>query len=239
MPLKASRVAQVVSALLATDAKPTEATILSALIAADKKAKDEGGLGPVEIENKEKAEDAAKFGASDAEANYFGKAKDEWEKMSAKDRKSARDKAKDEKDDPENTNDGDPDVGGMDDIQPAKSASGNAGAGGKEPAQDKKAMDEKRVASLIAANDAKHVAAREVESILGVVAFDSADKYYGAALAKLGVDAADIKDVPASTLRTMLRLAKDKAAAQTPTMATDAAQVTAMAAAIPGYGRLR
>lgn len=237
MPLKASKVAQVVSALLATDAKPTEATILSVLIAEDKKAKDEGGLGPVEIENKEKAEDAAKFGASDAEANYFGKAKDEWEKMSAKDRKSARDAAKG--DDPEHTNDGDPDVDAEDDIQPAKSASGNSGAGGAEPAKDKKGMDAKGVASLIAANDAKHVAAREVESILGVVVFDSADKYYGAALTKLGVDAADIKDVPASTLRTMLKLAKDKAAAQTPTMATDARQVTAMAAAIPGYNRLR
>src|SRR5258708_6263291 len=66
--MKLSKVAAAVAALLATDAKPTEAQIMAACIAADKKGKDEGGLGPVEIENKakdekEKAEDAKEFGA--------------------------------------------------------------------------------------------------------------------------------------------------------------------------------
>ena len=51
MPLKASKVASVVAALIATDAKPTEAQILAAILAADKKGKDEGGLGNVEIQN--------------------------------------------------------------------------------------------------------------------------------------------------------------------------------------------
>jgi|SRR5579863_4267075 len=229
--MKLSKVAAAVAALLATDAKPTEAQIIAACLAADKKGKDEGGLGPVEIEKEDKAKDAKEFGASDAEANYFGHTKDEWEDMPAKDRKAARDKARDEKDDPEHTND--EDVDGMDDIQPKVTEKGNAG---KEPAKDAKGMDAKGVAALIAANDAKHVAAREVESILGVVAYDSAEAYYGAALAKLGVD---IKDVPPAAFPAMLKLAKDKADALTPTIAVDAARVTSMAAAIPGYNRLK
>ncbi len=237
--MKLSKVAAAVTALLATDAKPTEAQIMAACIAADKKGKDEGGLGPVEIENKakdekEKAEDAKEFGAADAAAEYFGHTKDEWEDMSAKDRKGARDKARDSNDDPEKTNDAEIDA--EDDEQPKKSANGNSGAGGAEPAKDKKGMDAKGVAALIAANDAKHAAAREVESILGVVAYDSAEGYYKAALTKLGVDTAGVH---ASAFPSMLKLARDRADAQTPTMATDAARVTSMAAVIPGYGRLK
>lgn len=233
--MKLSKVAAAVAALLATDAKPTEAQIMAACIAADKKGKDEGGLGPVEIQNKakdekEKAEDAKEFGAKDAEANYFGHTKDEWEGMSAKDRKSARD----EKDDPEHTNDAD--VDGLDDVQTAVTAEpGPTGKKG-EPAKDAKGMDAKGVASLIAANDAKHAAAREVESILGVVAYDSAAEYYKAALTKLGVDTAGVH---ASAYPTLLKLARDKVNAETPTLATDAARVTGMAGAIKGYDRLK
>jgi len=97
-------------------------------------------------------------------------------------------------------------------------------------------MDSKGVAALIAANDAKHAAAREVETILGVVTYDSAEAYYKAALDKLGVDTAE---VPAAAFKAMLKLARDKVAAETPTIATDAARVTSMAAAIPGYNRLK
>ena len=79
--MKLSKVAAAVAALLATDAKPTEAQIMAACLAADKKGKDEGGLGPVEIENKgkdKKGKDAA-----------FPE----------------KDKAEDGNDDPEKTND--------------------------------------------------------------------------------------------------------------------------------------
>lgn len=217
--MKLSKVAAAVAALLATDAKPTEAQIMAACIAADKKGKDEGGLGPVEIENK--AKDKAKD------------EKDDPEGTNAEDEFPPKEKAKDSKEDDKAE---DEDVDGMDDIQPKKSANGNSGAGGAEPAKDKKGMDAKGVAALIAANDAKHAAAREVEPILGVVAYDSAEAYYGAALAKLGVDTAG---VPAAAFPAMLKLAARAVEAQTPTMATDAARVTSMASAIPGYNRLK
>jgi hypothetical protein len=216
--MKLSKVAAAVAALLATDAKPTEAQIMAACIAADKKGKDEGGLGPVEIENK--AKDKAKDAKDDPESTN-----DEFPEKD--------DKAKDSKDD-DKAEDEDY-VDGMDDIQPKKSANGNSGAGGAEPAKDKKGMDAAGVAALIAANDAKHVAAREVEPILGVVAYDSAAAYYGAALAKLGVDTAG---VPAAAFPAMLKLAVRTVEAQTPTMASDAARVTGMAGAIKGYNRL-
>lgn len=232
--MKLSKVAAAVAALLATDAKPSEAQIMAACIAADKKGgKDEGGLGPVEIEKKAKDEKEAAEKAADAAAGFYGNAKDEWEKMDDKAKDAARDKARDEKDDPEHTNDADVDA--EDDEQPKKSATGNSGAGGAEPAKDKKGMDAKGVAALIAANDAKHAAAREVESILGVVTFDSADAYYSAALAKLGVDTAGVH---ASAFPTLLKLAKDKLDARTPVMASDANTVKTMAGAIKGYTRL-
>jgi hypothetical protein len=236
--MKLTTVAAAVHALLATDAKPTEAQIMAACIAADKKGKDEGGLGPVEIQNKakdekEKAEDAKEFGASDAAAEYFGHTKDEWEDMPAKDRKSARDEAAEEEEKAK-----DSEVDAEDDLQPKESVTGGgkpAGNAGPKPASDKKGMDAAGVAALIAANDAKHVAAREVESILGVVAYDSADAYYKAALDKLGVDTAGVH---ASAFPSMLKLARDKVSAQTPTMASDASMVKNMATAIKGYDRL-
>ena len=56
-----------------------------------------------------------------------------------------------------------------DDVQPKVSAKEGPEGKQDEPAKDKKGMDAAGVAALIAANDAKHAAAREVESILGVV----------------------------------------------------------------------
>jgi uncharacterized protein len=220
MALKASKVASVVADLIASDAKPTEAQILAAILAADKKGKDEGGLGNVEIQNKEKP-------AKDAFPDKDDKAKD---------------KAKDGKDDPEHTNDAeDPDMSedekddkAEDDVQPAQKP--DKARAGAEPAKDKKGMDAAGVAALIAANDAKHAAAREVESILGVVAYDSADAYYKAALTKLGVDTAGVH---ASAFPSLLKLAKDKLDAATPIMASDAARVSTMAGAIKGYNRLK
>lgn len=222
--MKLSKVAAAVAALLATDAKPTEAQIMAACLAADKKGKDENsGLGPKEIDKK--AGDKAKDEDKD------DKAKDAAD---PDDPEKTNDEFPDKKDD--KARDGDPEMEAEDDIQPKKSATGNSGAGGAEPAKDKKGMDAKGVAALIAANDAKHAAAREVEPILGVVAYDSAGEYYKAALTKLGVDTADVH---ASAFPAMLKLARDKVAAQTPTMASDAARVSTMATAIKGYGRLR
>jgi hypothetical protein len=239
--MKLSKVAAAVAALLATDAKPTEAQIMAACIAADKKGKDEGGLGPVEIQKakdeKEKAEDAEKFGASDAEAEYFGKTKDEWEKMPAKDRAAARDKARDEKDDPEHTNDSDTDVEGMDDVQPKESVTGGgspAGNKGKEPAKDAKAMDAK-IKQAIDARDALHAARRDVETVLGVVAYDSAADVYKAALDKLGVDTTGVHP---SAFATLFRVKREAVTASAPTLGSDAATVTTMASKIKGYNRL-
>jgi uncharacterized protein len=215
--MKASQVATAVAALLATDAKPSETQILAAILAADKKAKDEGGLGPVEIQNKKKAEDE------------FPE-----EKKKAEDEKEDKEAEDAEKDDPEATNDEDMDA--EDDVQPKQSVSGAgapAGNAGKKPAQDKKAMDA-AIGAALAARDALHTARREVEPIIGVVTFDTAADVYKAALDKLGV-ATD--GVHASAFPAMLKLAKDKAAPAV--MASDSAAVSDMTKAIPGYGRLR
>jgi hypothetical protein len=236
--MKASKVAAVVSALLATDQKPTEASILAAILAADKKGKDEGGLGPVEIQKakdeKEKAEDAEKFGASDAAAEYFGKTKDEWEKMPAKDRAAARDAA--ENDDPEHTNDGDPDVDANDDVKPKESVTGGgspAGNKGKEPAKDK--AHDAKIKVALDARDALHAARRDVETVLGVVAYDSAAEVYKAALDKLGV-ATD--GVHPSAFATLFRMKREAVTATAPTLGSDAATVSTMAGKIKGYTRL-
>ena len=236
--MKASKVAQVVTALLATDAKPTEASILAAILAADKKGKDEGGLGPVEIQKKA-ANDAElkEHEAEDAAGEYFGHTKDEWEKMDAKDRKGARDKARDEKDDPEHTNDGDPDVEGMDDVQPKESVTGGgspAGNKGKEPAKDKKAADA-AIKVALDARDALHAARRDVETVLGVVAYDSAEAVYKAALDKLGVDTAGVHP---SAFATLFRMKREAVTATAPVLGSDAATVKTMAGAIKGYTRL-
>jgi hypothetical protein len=234
--MKLSKVAAAVAALLATDAKPTEAQIMAACIAADKKGKDEGGLGPVEIENK-KANDAElkEHEAEDAAGEYFGHTKDEWEKMPAKDRKSARDKARDERDDPEHTNDGE--VDGMDDVQPKESVTGGgspAGNKGKEPAKDKKAHDA-AIKVALDARDALHAARRDVETVLGVVAYDSAAEVYAAALAKLGVDTAGVH---ASAFPALFKMKRDAVSATAPVLGSDAATVKGMAAVIKGYNRL-
>jgi hypothetical protein len=242
--MKASKVAQVVSALLATDAKPTEASILAAILAADKKGgKDEGGLGPVEIQKKA-ANDAElkEHEAEDAAGEYFGHTKDEWEKMDAKDRKGARDKARDEKDDPEHTNDEETDVDANDDVQPKESVTGGgspAGNKGATPAKDKKGMDaaavDARVKLAVDARDALHAARREVETVLGVVAYDSAEAVYKAALDKLGVDTTGVH---ASAYPALFRMKRDAVAAAAPTLGSDAATVKTMAGAIKGYNRL-
>ncbi len=216
--MKLSKVASVVAALLATDAKPTEAQILAACIAADKKGKDEGGLGPVEIEKKDKAKDEKDDPEKTNDEEMDDKAKDEFPEKD--------DKAKDADMD---------DMDAEDDEQPKKSASGNSGAGGAEPAKDKKGMDAV-VKRALDARDALHAARRDVEPVLGVVTYDSAAAVYAAALKKLGVA---VDGVDASAYPVLFKLARDKVEALTPAMASDAATVKTMAAVIPGYGRLK
>ena len=235
--MKVSALAIAVAAALALDAKQTGAVknAIDLALAADRKARDEGGLGPVEIQNKS-AKDAAEKeeSAKDAAAEYFGHTKDEWEKMPAKDKAAARDKARDSNDDPEHTNDGEVDPNAMDDEQPAKTANGNSGAGGREPAKDKAAQDA-AIKLALDARDALHAARREVEPVLGVVTYDSAPEVYKAACAKLGVA---IDGVHPTAYATIFRLARDKVVAQTPVIASDAAVVTTMAGLIKGYKRL-
>lgn len=208
MKIAAIAAALAASGLLATDAKPEAVTAaLNTLLAADKKARDE---------QKEKDDKAA---ADKAAAD-----------------KAAED-AKDP-DDPEGV-DEDPDLDGEDEFpeDPVGGEKKPAPTNVKDKKGKDKAMDSKSVATLIAANDAKHAAAREVESILGAVSYDSADKYYKAALDKLGVDTAGVH---ASAFPALLKIAKDKAtSAASASIVGDAASATEMAAAIPGYGRLR
>jgi hypothetical protein len=228
--MKLSTVAAAVAALLATDAKPTEAQIMAACLAADKKGKDEGGLGPVELQNKAKDEKEA---AKDAAAEFYGNTKDEWEKMD----KGAKDKARDEfKEKAEDkAKDADVDANAEDENetpQPKKSANGNLGNGGAEPAKDTAAV----IQAALDARDALHAARIDVQPVLGVVTYDSAAAVYGAALKKLGIDT---KGVHASAFSQLYRLAVDRAVAQTPSIASDSASIKTMSTLIKGYDRLR
>lgn len=175
----------------------------------------------------------SKLLATDKKAKDEAKEKDDADKAAAD--KAAKDAA--EKEDPENTNDADLDDD-MDagDEFPEKPEGGAEKPGGKDKkAKDKKGMDSAGVAALIAANDAKHVAAREVESILGIVTHDSADAYYNAALTKLGVDTAGVH---ASAFPSLLKIAKDRAVAASPIVGDSAASAD-MVKNIPGLARLR
>jgi len=221
--MKLSAILAAVSPFLATDAAvlPKVTAELDKLIAADKKARDESESAAAE----KKAEDKK---ARDSKRAADKKARDE--KREAEDKaRDAEWKAEDEELDPEVVDElPEPPVGGA-----KKPAETNVKEGGKD-----KAMDAASVAALIAANDAKHVAAREVESILGVVSYDSADLYYKAALDKLGV-ATD--GVHASAFPALLAMAKDKASASSASSAIggDSAAAADMVKNIPGLTRLR
>lgn len=255
--MKLADVLKIVTPFLATDKKPDE--LRAAILAADKKAKDAAGsgLGSRELEEKDqpKAQDWKAYDsmeeACDAREAAMDEAeeradKDKAEDKAAKDRKTARDAragardarkgardsrkgARDRDDDPEHTNDEDYTEGSN------PSTPGGSRAGGKTAIDSAEA--DRRIAAAIAARDALHEARRDVEPILGVVAMDTAEAVYRAALDKLGVDH---KDVTAPGLRAMLTLAKDRAAAFAPTsLAVDSASVAGIEKVIPGYGRLK
>lgn len=208
--MKISVLTAAVAAALALDAVATDKLkgTLATVFAADKKAKD-----------------------SDPE---------EIDKAKAQDKKSGKDEAPDKDDKDTDANDGDLDEDDTDanDEFPEKPEGGAEKPVSKTVQKDKKgkdkAMDSAGVAALIAANDAKHLAAREVESILGRVTHDSADAYYGAALAKLGVS---IEGVHASAFPAMLKFARDNKVSTAPTIASDAAAVSDMTKAFPGLAR--
>lgn len=222
--------------LLATDASdPKVISALATMLVTDTKGKD--GL-PVETTEKtvkdKKGKDAfpPKKEGEDEDMPEGMDAK-AWDAMSDEEKKDAKDKARDskDKDDPEGTNDADVDV------QPKESVTGSSKSGqaGAEPAKDKKATDA-AIKSALDARDALHAARREVETTIGVVAYDSAAEVYKAALVKLGVS---VDGVDPSAYGTIFKLARDKETAATPVIASDAAVVAGMSAVIPGYGRLK
>jgi uncharacterized protein len=235
---------------LATDKKPEELTAY--LLAQDKKAKDKMGAYDKARDEAEEAEDAmgetcdSKAAAMDAEEEEADKTKGEDAKAkdrkmardsrkSARDsrktardsRKSARDKrAKDANLDPEGTNDNE--------LENAEKGTPSKGGKSEPGGMDAAAVD-KRVAAAVAARDELNSATREVESIVGIRAFDSAGDAYKAALETLGVD---IDGVPPSAYRAMLKLAKDKRSIAAPTVTMDAADHATLAAKIPHLNRL-
>lgn len=180
--------------------------------------------------------------AADKKAKDADPEKDDEAK--AQDAKAAADKAAADK----AAKDGNWGLGGKDDEEeldePTADELPDAPEGGApkpgkpngKPAVDAKGMDSATVASVVKAalaeRDALHTARREVESIIGTVAYDSAADVYKAALVKLGVA---VDGVDASAFPALLKMAKDKAVK--PVVATDSAAIQSMSKAFPGLDR--
>lgn len=211
--MKVSTLVAALAPFLATDAKPEDVTAgISAILATDKAATKVAA-------DKAAADKAAAdklvttpAGEDEDLDDMTGEDEDctpEEKKAAAKKAKAAADKA---------------------------AKDGNWGLGGKD---GKKAMDaavDTAVKAALAADRALNTARREVEPILGVVAFDSAQEVYKAALDKLGVST---DGVDPSAFGTVLKLAKDKAAV--PALAADGGpgKVHSMLEAFPGFDRIR
>jgi hypothetical protein len=251
--MKLARVIALAAAggFLATDKTPEELT--AHLLAEDKKAKDNKPAYDKARDEAEEAEDAmgeacdSKAGAMDAEEEEADKTK--GEDKAAKDRKTARDARKAARDarkgardsrkgardkrakdsanlDPEGTNDNE--------LENAETGTPSKGGKSEKGAMDEAAVDA-RVKAAVAANAELNAAAREVEPIVGIRAFDSAGDAYKAALETLGVD---IEGVPPTAYRAMLKLAKDKRVSAPPSVTMDSADSAAIAAKIPHLNRL-
>lgn len=160
------------------------------------------------------------------------KAKTEKEEKDAADKKAADKAAADKA-----AKDDEMDLEGEDAKKAKDKKAADKAAAEKD---DPKAMDAAGVATVvaaaIAANDALHTARREVEPILGVVAFDSAESVYKAALDKLGVAT---EGVHPSAYPTVLRLAKDKAGAPVLGLDSGAGKTLSMSEAFKGFDRIR
>lgn len=238
--------------LLAADKAPDAIKIV---LAADKKpAKDTKAYDSAARDSAEEAEDAmgeacdSKAAAMDEAEEKEDGGKDE--DKAAKDRKTARDARKSARDsrkaardarkgardkrandaggnlDPEGTNDNS--LAEAETGTPAKSGKSESGA------LDSAEVD-RRIAAAVASRDELHTAVREVEPIVGVRAFDSAGDAYKAALETLGVD---IKDVPSTAYRAMLKLAKDSRTSAPAPLATDSASSAEVLSMIPHLNRL-
>jgi hypothetical protein len=227
--MKLSQVPEALKPFLAKDAKPEE--VLAALIAADKamdkSAKDKRGKDKARDEDPEEpaAEDEDDTDAEDSDV------------------------------DPEGTNDADPDAEDEEGTNPVgKPKAGAKDKRGKDKARDnempantntgtpkkEKSLTadsvNKLVAEKLAARDALHAARRDVEPVLGEVAYDSAEEVYAAALTELGVDT---KDVPAGAYRAMYQLARKQGEAVSPIAEDSAIEGEgSMDKLIPGFSRL-
>jgi uncharacterized protein len=243
MKLDALVASLVAGGLLAADKAPQAITVA---LAADKKAKDDDPEHTNDRKARDEAEEAEDEYAEAMDAKACGM--DEAEEMSdkdkadqaAKDRKSARDARKGARDARKGARDarkGARDKRAKDSEPPTGSETGTpAKTGSSEHAMDSAAVDAK-IAAAVTANNALHTARTEVEPILGKVTMDSADAVYRAALDKLGVDH---KDIPASALPAILKLARDKASASTPAApAMDEDARAEVVKLIPNYNRLR
>lgn len=218
--MKLSVLVKALAPFLASDAKPEDVTAaLTAQMALDKKAKDNEGLGPKEIEKEDKAK-AQDKAAKDKAAKDAGDPNDKTGKT-----------------DPEGT-DEEMDMEGEDEVPESPES------GAKKPAADRKAKDAKamdaainaRVAAALAADRALTVARSKVESVVGVTAFDSASATYGAALKKLGIAFDGVTDPTA--LAALFDVATRASAQPAPVIASDSAGLSSLYAAIPNYRRL-
>jgi uncharacterized protein len=217
MKISALSAAMIAAGLIATDKKPEDVTaLLSEQFALDKKAKDEA-KEKAEAEDKAACDAAAKAAGCDSKDMVKGE-DGKWVKG---------DKAKDENDDDMDAEDIDLVTAERGGVKP-KVSEGGADAKAAQDAAIKAAVD----AAL--AKDRALIAARaEVAPVLGVVAYDSAEDVYKAALAHLKVDHADVH---ASAYRALFA-AHVKTAAAAPVNG-DAATVKTLDQAFPGFNRL-
>jgi hypothetical protein len=228
MKVSVAIAALVGAGLIATDKKPEDvkAALVGAL-ALDKKAKDEA---------KEKDEADCKAAAKDAgcEPKDMVKGKDgKWTKDTAGNDLPGKTPAKDKK----AADEDDPDMGGNDEGVNAPLETPKP-----SPGLDAKAMDAAIATAVQSALTAERIksaalfaARKDVEKVLGIVAYDSAEAVYGAALTHLKVEH---KDVHPSALRALFHASIKTAPASTPIVG-DAASVQTMEHAFPGFDRLR
>lgn len=223
--MKLNAVLAAVAPFLATDKKSDE--VKKAILTADKAAKD--AAGSEESVAKDKAAKDRKAAHDKARDKMNAEDKAAFDAMSDEEKDKV---AKDGNDDPEGTNDAEPDV--EDEELKGDPSTPSKGGKSEKPALDSAEVD-RRIAAAVGARDAIHTALREVEPILGVVAFDSAGDAYRAALAHLKVD---VKGIHESALPAMLRLAKTQAQTAAPVQAMDSASIAEIQKLIPNYNRL-
>ena len=181
----------------------------------------------MEEEDKEAADAAQE--ATDKARDCYGKAADEWEKMSAKDKKTARDEW--EKDEEEKKKAADKKAKDeKDDFESSKQKKG----------EDKGISKDEMNAAIKAGVDAAvkrtnelHSAREAVKEIVGVVAMDSAEEVYAFALKHAGVK---IDGVHASAFPALLDVIKTRKTTPAP-IAFDSALASHNVASI--FGRKR